>query len=121
VRREWRMKVHSHFAIRHSQRHETSRKDKAQVVVPAFSSSSRQEKHRRRNADRRNWYSAVPSGHGRAPIGGRPSIGVPPRLWLRRPNATTQLQFRATRDEAAVGLSPELASLGTAMLLADRS
>src|SRR5690348_2270336 len=24
-----------------------------------------------------------------------PSIGVPPRLWLRRPNATTQLQFRA--------------------------
>jgi hypothetical protein len=22
-----------------------------------------------------------------------PSIGVPPRLWLRRPNATTQLQF----------------------------
>jgi hypothetical protein len=50
-----------------------------------------------------------------------PSIGVPPRLWLRRPNATTQLQFRATRDEAAVGLSPELASLGTAMLLADRS
>jgi hypothetical protein len=48
-------------------------------------------------------------------------VGVPPRLWLRRPNATTQLQFRATRDEAAVGLSPELASLGTAMLLADRS
>src|SRR5690242_13320867 len=61
------------------------------------------------------------TGPAAPPIGGRPSIGVPPRLWLRRPNATTQLQFRATRDEAAVGLSPELASLGTAMLLADRS
>ncbi len=23
-------------------------------------------------------------------------VGVPPRLWLRRPNATTQLQFRAS-------------------------
>src|ERR1700745_4083325 len=79
----------------------------------------RTKKIRRRKADRRNWLSPAPYGPGRAPIGGRPSIGVPPRLWLRRPNATTQLQFRATRDEAAVGLSPELASLGTAMLLAD--
>jgi hypothetical protein len=35
-------------------------------------------------------------GHGRAWIARRPSIGVPPRLWLRRPNATTQLQFRAS-------------------------
>ena len=29
-----------------------------------------------------------------------PSIGVPPRFWLRRPNATTRLQFRATWDGA---------------------
>src|SRR5262249_41484021 len=43
------------------------------------------------------------SGHGRAWIARRPSIGVPPRFWLWRPNATTRLQFRATRDEAAVG------------------
>jgi len=27
-------------------------------------------------------------------------VGVPPRLWLRRPNATTQLQFRASRAGA---------------------
>ena len=45
-------------------------------------------------------------GHGCAWIARRSSIGVPPRLWLRRPNATTQLQFRATREEAAVGFSP---------------
>jgi hypothetical protein len=45
-------------------------------------------------------------GHGRACSGRRTSIGVPPRFWLRRPNATTQLQFRATRDEAAVGCYP---------------
>ena len=40
------------------------------------------------------------SGHGRASIARRPSIGVPPRFWLRRPNATTRLQFRATWDGA---------------------
>ena len=39
-------------------------------------------------------------GPGRAPIGVRTSIGVPPRLWLRRPNATAQLQFRASRAGA---------------------
>jgi hypothetical protein len=33
-------------------------------------------------------------------------VGVPPRLSLRRPNATAQLQHRATRDEAAVGCCP---------------
>src|SRR5205807_9811454 len=27
-------------------------------------------------------------------------VGVPPRLWLRRPNATAQLQFRASRAGA---------------------
>jgi hypothetical protein len=56
----------------------------------------RNKKHRKRNADRRNWYFAAPYGHARAWIARRPSIGVPPRLWLRRPNATTQLQFRAS-------------------------
>jgi hypothetical protein len=35
-------------------------------------------------------------GHGRACSGRRTSIGVPPRFWLRRPNATTRLQFRAS-------------------------
>jgi len=35
-------------------------------------------------------------GRGRAWIARRPSIGVPPRFWLRRPNATTRLQFRAS-------------------------
>ncbi len=39
-------------------------------------------------------------GPGRAPIGVRTSIGVPPRLWLRRPNATARLQFRASRAGA---------------------
>ena len=35
-------------------------------------------------------------GHGRACSGRRTSIGVPPRFWLRRPNTTTRLQFRAS-------------------------
>jgi hypothetical protein len=52
----------------------------------------RKRKNRKRNADRRNAYSAVPYGHGRAWSARRTSIGVPPRFLLRRPNATAQLQ-----------------------------
>ena len=58
--------------------------------------TGRTKKIRRRNADRRNGQLGRACGPGRAPIGVRTSIGVPPRLWLRRPNATTQLQFRAS-------------------------
>ena len=86
--------------------------------------NERKEKGKR-NADKRSLIfilRATPADVATGRRFGRGSpVGVPPRFWLRRPNATTQLQFRATRDEAAVGLSPELASLGTAMLLADRS
>jgi hypothetical protein len=55
--------------------------------------SKERKKNRKRNADRRNWYSAVPrTGTAAPPYGRRTSIGVPPRLLLRRPNATAQLQ-----------------------------
>jgi hypothetical protein len=113
------MEIHSHFAIRNA-RNKQQRQSAgggAYVFVLATPRKNNSEAKRRQTQGS----STVPHGHGRAWIARRPSIGVPPRLWLRRPNATTQLQFRATRDEAAVGLSPELASLGTAMLLADRS
>jgi hypothetical protein len=51
-----------------------------------------ERKYRRRNADRRNFSFCRGFGHGRAWNARRTSIGVPPRFWLRRPNATAQLQ-----------------------------
>jgi hypothetical protein len=55
----------------------------------------RTKERKRSEAKRRQTqfsYSAVPYGHGRAWSARRTSIGVPPRLLLRRPNATAQLQ-----------------------------
>jgi hypothetical protein len=64
----------------------------------------------KRNADKRSFISvlrATPPDVATGRRCGRGSpVGVPPRLWLRRPNATAQLQYRATREEAAVGFSP---------------
>jgi hypothetical protein len=49
--------------------------------VPTFwSPQAKKEKYRRRNADRRNAYSAVPYGHGRASNVRRTTVGVPPRF-----------------------------------------
>jgi hypothetical protein len=64
----------------------------------------------KRNADKRSLISflrATPADVATGLRFGRGSpVGVPPRLWLRQPNATTRLQVRATRDEAAVGRYP---------------
>jgi hypothetical protein len=46
----------------------------------AMTKENERKKYRRRNADRRNPYSAVPYGHGRASNVRRTSIGVPPRF-----------------------------------------
>src|SRR6201987_1482104 len=71
------MEIHSHFA-----RHETSSKDKEQVVVPAFWSSPSHEKKNIGGETPTDVidYSAVPDGRGRAWVARRTSIGVPPRL-----------------------------------------
>jgi hypothetical protein len=57
-------------------------------------------KKRKRNADKRSLISflrATPADVATGRRFGRGSpVGVPPRLWLRRPNATAQLQFRAS-------------------------
>jgi hypothetical protein len=44
----------------------------------------RKKKYRRGNADRRNAYSAVPDGHGRASNVRRTTVGVPPRFSSQR-------------------------------------
>ena len=72
-------------------------------AVPRISLRSiRATKERNSEAKRRQTQRSLgrACGPGRAPIGVRTSIGVPPRLWLRRPNATAQLQFRASRAGA---------------------
>jgi hypothetical protein len=66
------------------------------TAMPGHDERERTKEIRRRNADRRNGSLSRANGPGRAPSGVRTSIGVPPRLWLRRPNATTQPQFRAS-------------------------
>ena len=47
---------------------------------PGNDERERTKEIRRRNADRRNEYSAVANGHGRARSARRTSIGVPPRF-----------------------------------------
>jgi hypothetical protein len=102
---EWKIP----FALRNSPfaRHETGRSKSASGGPRALFTSLSHEKKRfggETPTDAKLLCRAF--GHGCAWIARRPSIGVPPRLWLRRPNTTTQLQFRATRDEAAVGCYP---------------
>ena len=66
---------------------------------PAMTKERTKEKIRRRNADRRK--ALVPRLRPRPRLERQaPSIGVPPRFRLRRPNATTRLQFRASRAGA---------------------
>ena len=71
-----------------------------QMPVEAFASAAsawmtngkneRKDSEAKRRQTQREF--AVPSGTAAPPYGRRTSIGVPPRLWLRRPNATAQLQ-----------------------------
>jgi hypothetical protein len=60
---------------------------------------TRKEKGKR-NADKRSLISVLRATPADVATGlrfGRGSpVGVPPRLWLRRPNATAQLQHRAS-------------------------
>jgi hypothetical protein len=57
----------------------------------------------RRNAGRRNPSIGRICGCGARPV--RSPVGVPPRLSLRRPNATAQLRLRASWDAAATGVT----------------
>ena len=64
-----------------------------------------EKKIRRRNADRRNGEYAVPNGRGRAPIGVRTTVGVPPRFLpkgLSSPKASAPGQACWTRQERSV-------------------
>jgi hypothetical protein len=61
-------------------------------VKPGNDGRKERKKNRKRNADRRNGSSPCQTSTAAPPYGGRTSIGVPPRLLLRRPNATAQLQ-----------------------------
>jgi hypothetical protein len=59
-----------------------------------FIRATRLRKRRKRNVDRRI-VSMMPHQRMRlASSGTRSPVGVPPRLWLRRTNATTQLRAR---------------------------
>ena len=60
-------------------------------------------------------------GARRASGGTRSPVGVPPRLLLRRTNATAQLQLRASWDAAATGALPAFSLSQSSELLADRS